>query len=51
MASGIDLSISSAIRKEVHRMELKYSQLQREQERLVQEMERAIAKQETIKIA
>jgi len=32
-------------------MELKYSQLQREQERLVQEMERAIAKQETIKIA
>ena len=32
-------------------MELRYGQLLREQERLVQEMERAVSKQETIKFA
>jgi coiled-coil domain-containing protein 40 len=39
------------MRKEIHRMELRYSQLLREQERLVQEMERAITKREFVKLS
>jgi chromosome segregation ATPase len=39
------------LRKEVHRMELRLGQLQRQQERLVGEMERAIVKQESIKLS
>ncbi len=40
-----------AMKKEIHRMELRMAQLRKEQERLVLEMERTISKQESIKLA
>lgn len=38
------------MKKEIHRMELRLGQLQRQQEKMIQEMERTIAKVESIKM-
>jgi len=40
-----------AMRKEIHRMKLRLTQLKKQQEKMIQEMERTIAKKDTIKIA
>lgn len=37
-----------AMRKEIHRMELRYDQLRKKQEEMIKDMERAIFKRETI---
>jgi len=39
------------MQKEIHRMRLRLSQLQRQQEKAIQEMERTISKQETIRLS
>mmetsp|Transcript_3849 Transcript_3849/g.4213 ORF Transcript_3849/g.4213 Transcript_3849/m.4213 type:complete len:890 (+) Transcript_3849:56-2725(+) len=39
-----------AMKKEIHRMELRYEQLRKKQEELIKEIERAIAKRETIQL-
>jgi len=36
------------MRSEIHRMELRYSQLMKQQEKMVQEMEKSVAHRETI---
>lgn len=54
MQETIDPSIGQAeveqMKKEIHRMELRYAQLQKKQEVLIQEMERAVSKRETIQL-
>lgn len=54
MQETIDPSIGQAeveqMKKEIHRMELRYSQLTKKQEVLIQEMERAVYKRETIQL-
>eukprot|EP00192_Tetraselmis_astigmatica_P001068 CAMPEP_0117679654 /NCGR_PEP_ID=MMETSP0804-20121206/17928_1 /TAXON_ID=1074897 /ORGANISM="Tetraselmis astigmatica, Strain CCMP880" /LENGTH=1089 /DNA_ID=CAMNT_0005489087 /DNA_START=114 /DNA_END=3381 /DNA_ORIENTATION=- len=42
--------VTGAMQKEIHRMELRYSELMRLQEKLVQEMERGISKRSVINI-
>ena len=39
-----------AMRKEIHRMELRYDQLRKKQEEMIKDMERAIFKRETIQL-
>ena len=39
-----------AMRKEIHRMELRYDQLRLKQEQMIKDMERAIFKRETIQL-
>lgn len=39
-----------AMRKEIHRMELRYDQLKKKQEEMIKDMERAIFKRETIQL-
>lgn len=39
-----------AMRKEIHRMELRYDQLRKKQEEMIKEMERAVFKRETIQL-
>ena len=41
----------AGMKKEIHRMELRLNQLQREQERMIVEMEKAIGKREVIQLA
>lgn len=38
------------LRKEIHRLQLRHGELLRSQERLVQDMERAVEKRDTISI-
>jgi len=40
--------IWQAMRSEIHRMELRYAQLMKQQEKMVQEMEKSVAQRETI---
>ena len=39
-----------AMRKEIHRMQLRYEQLRKKQEEMIKDMERAIFKRETIQL-
>ena len=39
-----------AMKKEIHRMELRYEQLRKKQEEMIKEMERAVFKRETIQL-
>ena len=39
-----------AMRKEIHRMELRYEQLRKKQEEMIKDMERAVFKRETIQL-
>ena len=39
-----------AMKKEIHRMELRHQELLRHQEKLIQEMEKAITRRETINV-
>lgn len=39
-----------AMRKEIHRMELRYDQLRKRQEEMIKDMERAVFKRETIQL-
>jgi hypothetical protein len=45
---GADDSILDAMRKEIHRMKLRYNELQKRQEKLMQEMESSVQKQELL---
>ena len=36
------------MRKEIHRMELRYDELRKQQEKLIKDMERSVFKRETI---
>ncbi len=38
------------MRKEIHRMQLRYEQLRKKQEEMIKDMERAIFKRETIQL-
>lgn len=39
-----------AMKKEIHRMELRYEQLRKKQEQMIKDMERAVFKRETIQL-
>ena len=39
-----------AMRKEIHRMKLRYDQLRKKQEELIKDMERSVFKRETIQL-
>ena len=47
---SVGMSEAAAMEREIHRMRLRYESLQRDQARLVQEMERAIEKRESIEL-
>jgi hypothetical protein len=38
------------MKKEIHRMELRYEQLRKKQEQMIKDMERAVFKRETIQL-
>lgn len=54
MQETIDPSIGQAevqqMKKEIHRMELRFDQLKKKQEAMIQEMERSVFKRETIQM-
>lgn len=54
MLETIDPNIGQSeveqMKKEIHRMELIFTQLKKQQEVLIQEMERAVYKRETIQL-
>jgi chromosome segregation ATPase len=54
MQQALDPSIgqaeTTAMRKEIHRMELRYEQLKRRQDQMIQEMERVIHKRDAIQL-
>jgi len=54
MQEALDPSVgqaeTTAMKKEIHRMELRYEQLKRRQDQMIQEMERVIHKRDTIQL-
>jgi chromosome segregation ATPase len=54
MQNALDPNIGQteivAMKKELHRMELRYEQLRKKQEEMIKEMERAVFKRETIQL-
>ena len=46
----VGVSEAQGMEKEIHRMRLRYNSLKRDQEQMIQEMERAVLKRETISI-
>lgn len=48
MDPTVGADVVGAMRKEIHRMQLRFAELGRLQERLISEMERSINKRETI---
>ena len=47
---NIGLSEIVAMKKEIHRMELRYEQLRKKQEQMIKDMERAVFKRKTIQL-